>query len=110
MQVDGPGSLQSAGGLAPKPEDAKRAQQAAPVRNEPAPRDRADRSESGDTIEISAQAQEILQARETESAEGSARPEKVERARQVLQSGSYNEQGAIEDTARKVGDLFREQA
>jgi anti-sigma28 factor (negative regulator of flagellin synthesis) len=53
-----------------------------------------------DTIEISTSAQKLMTQPAT------IRPEMVERARKVLQSGTYNDNGAIEATASKLAELF----
>jgi len=61
-----------------------------------------------DTIEISAKARELLAGGgvSNTSEAPAVRPEAVERARQILQSGTYNNAGAIERTAGKIASLF----
>ena len=62
---------------------------------------------SSDTIEFSAGAQQLLQQG---GASGAVRPDMVERAKSILQSGSYNDKGVIEKTAEKIADSFSAEA
>jgi hypothetical protein len=62
-------------------------------------------SSGEDTIEISAGAQELLGPDG-----GTTRPDAVERARQVLQSGLYNDKAVLEQTAEKIAGLFSAEA
>lgn len=57
---------------------------------------------TADSVEISADAQQLLAAGNS----GDVRPEKVDRARKVLESGSYNDRGVIEKTAERIADRF----
>ena len=41
---------------------------------------------------------------------GAVRPEMVDRAKAILQSGSYNDKGVIEKTAEKIADKFNAEA
>lgn len=60
-----------------------------------------------DTIEISARAQQFLKGEKTEQGQAAGvRPEMVARARQVLQSGTYNDNGVIEKTAAKIAGVL----
>ena len=62
---------------------------------------------SADTIEFSAGAQQLL---ENGAQSGAVRPEMVDRARSILQSGAYNDKGVIEKTAEKIADKFNAEA
>jgi hypothetical protein len=114
MQVDGYGGIQNTGANAPRPDDAKKAAQSNRTENE-RPRDVREQQSSndqGDTVEISARANELLAARQAEKTEATGddntvRAEAVERARQILQSGTYNNAGTLDRTAEALGQLFR---
>jgi hypothetical protein len=57
-------------------------------------------SSGEDTIEISSGAQEIL------AQQGTVRADAVDRARQILQAGTYNDKAALEATADKIANVF----
>jgi len=61
-------------------------------------------SSGEDTIEISAGAKELLDSGST------VRPDAVERAKQILQAGTYNDQASLEGTADKIANVFSEEA
>ncbi len=117
MQVDGYGGIQSSGASAQNPEAAKRLAQVPRKENEERAVSQKKEQDSGDVVEISAQARELLQSveaqqkvEEAEASQDAIRSDAVERARQILQSGTYNDTGKLEATAEKLGDLFRTQA
>ena len=62
-----------------------------------------DAQSTGDSIEISQGARDLL-------GHVPVRPEMVERARQILSSGTYNDKGAIENTAEKISESFSAEA
>jgi len=112
MRVDGYSGLQGTGPLDPnKDKSLAGASQAGAAGTNPlidADQD-GDAGGTTDTIEISDKARELLAggtvstATETSSA---IRPEAVDRARKVLQAGTYNDLGALEKTAERIADRF----
>lgn len=107
MRVDGYSGLQGTGPLDPnKKEGLAGTSQAGAA----APKVDAESGDSGaaDTVEISDKARELLAggAVSTATEMSAIRPEAVDRARKVLQSGLYNDQGALEKTAEKIASLF----
>lgn len=111
MRVDGYSGLQGTGPLDPNKEKALASAAQAGAAGDTAQIDAgtAASDDATDTIEISDKARELLAggavstASETTSA---IRPEAVERARKVLQSGLYNDHGALEKTAEKIAERF----
>jgi len=115
MQVDGSGGIQNSGTNAPRADEAKKSAQSNRTESERA-RDLREQDDSSDdqrdTVEISARANELLAARKVEKADSTeadteVRPEAVDRARQILQSGTYNNAGTLDRTAEALGQLFR---
>jgi hypothetical protein len=112
MQVDGSGGIQNSGANAPRADEAKKAAQSNRAETERA-REQDDASEDQrDTVEISARANALLAARTAEKTDASeadseVRAEAVDRARQILQSGTYNNAGTLDRTAEALGQLFR---
>lgn len=71
-------------------------------------------SDSGDSIEISDKARELMKASASSTPvvtdKPAIRPDMVERARKMLESGTYNDHGVLERTAGRISDLFSTQA
>ena len=96
--------LQGNAPLNKKPEGAQK-QPAAPGSDKDGDVDVAPRTETQgeDSIEISANAQKFLvQGQGQQKAQTPVRPEAVERAKQVLQSGLYNDSGVLDKTASAI--------
>lgn len=115
MRIDSNGGLQGTGVTPdPKSDGAGRANQTAQSNPAGRPEDaeeskRADAEPSPDSLEISPKAQELLaktQQKNNAAEPDLVRQEKVERAKQVIQDGSYNNRGALEKTADKLAKLF----
>jgi hypothetical protein len=65
-----------------------------------------------DTVEISAEAQALLAGGSMPDQNQSVevRPEMVDRARKILESGAYNDQGVLEKTAEKIAAVLSAEA
>ncbi len=111
MRVDVNNSINGPAPKDPRAEAAKQGEKAGQVVPASTPdidHDGDTDSGSSDTIEFSAGAQQLLE--QGKGASGAVRPEMVERAKSILQSGSYNDKGAIEKTAEKIADSFSAEA
>ena len=113
MRIDGYGGVKGPGVPPdPKSEGAGRANQANPNDrlDDVDKKDNPDADPTADSLEISPKAQELLaetkQKKDAPKTEDDVRPEKVERARQVLQNGLYNDKGAVEKTANAIAKVF----
>lgn len=111
MRINGQNNVQGTSPRDYKPEGAKGGQ--APLQAQDTDGD-SDRSgtpaaQGEDTLEISDNARKLLAGIEqpqSQDKSAPARPEAVERARKVLQSGVYNDAGVIDKTAEAI--LHRE--
>jgi hypothetical protein len=63
---------------------------------------------TADTVEMSAEAKAILNGGVPQKSE--IRPEMVDRARKVIETGQYNDQGVLEKTAEKIAAAISAQA
>jgi len=110
MRVDGYSGLQGTGPLDPnKKEGLAGTSQAQPAGSPQLDAEHdVNLEDATDTIEISAKAREVLAggAVSTANETSAIRPEAVERARKLLQSGLYNDHGVLEKTADKIAGLF----
>lgn|SRR5688572_7636220 len=106
MRIDAYAGQTSGVPLDPRKEGVNKAGQKDPVEGVGAEaKEAAAVTSSGeDTIEISAGAKELLESGST------VRPDAVERAKQILQAGLYNDQAALEGTADKIANVFSEEA
>lgn len=106
MRVDAYAGQAGAVPLDPRKDGLSKAGQKDPVEAVGAEAEKAPAvtSSGEDTVEISASAQEILDSGST------IRPDAVERARQILQAGLYNDQAALEGTADKIANVFSAEA
>jgi len=102
MRVNGYNGVNNPESPERRPEGPSRSADVQPagVSSEPAS-EVSDAEGGGDTIEISSGAKELL-GKSTDA----PNPDNVERARQILQSGSYNDTGALEKTAAAVANVL----
>jgi hypothetical protein len=118
MAIEGLNSIPNPGVSAQRPEDKKnlpgavRTESAQPKNLQPAGDNDNDVDSQRDTLEISSQASALLAARKSEGPapvdnNTALRPEAVDKARQILQSGTYNSEGSLNKTAEELGQLFR---
>ena len=110
MRVDANNGVTGPAPKDPRAEAAKQSERAPQVEPASAPivdNDGDTDGGSSDTIEFSAGAQQLL---EQGQKSGAVRPEMVDRAKAILQSGSYNDKGVIEKTAEKIADKFNAEA
>lgn len=109
MRVDGPQGLHSGNAQEARPERAAKSAGAQAAGHDEQPEDAASGAPSApDTIEISDHARQLMEslANTNQGQTAGIRPEMVERARKVLQAGTYNDAGVIDKTAARIAQIL----